>query len=177
MISSLVALIQLITGLTIAVDPPSWIRQSGHLQKLDKKDIETKVKKVESRLWSWSPSRNGNGNGEEEVGLLENENENGIDENSGTRETSTQLTISELLSISFGEKSEGYDGSSNNPYKKGLSMILFTQIFQQLGGVNAVLYFSTGILTNVLSDGKNGGFAIGAKEVGVVITVSTIDVR
>ncbi|PWN32476.1 general substrate transporter [Meira miltonrushii] len=42
--------------------------------------------------------------------------------------------------------------------RKGTRMIIFTQMAQQLSGINAVLYYSTGILSDVL---KNGG---GSKE-------------
>lgn len=190
MISALVALSQLVLGLTLAVDPPSWIKELGNQKKsgsgnLGRKEIETKVSKIERKLWKTDAinrdrDRDGDQN-EESVGLLQEDelDRNGIEPS--TSSSSSQLKISEVLSIAFFKTnntqvtSERSNGREENPYRKGLCLILFTQIAQQFGGVNAVLYFSTGILTNVLSDGKGGdgkGLTIGAKEVGVVITVS-----
>jgi SP family facilitated glucose transporter-like MFS transporter 3 len=64
--------------------------------------------------------------------------------------------------------------------RRGTLLIIFTQMAQQLSGVNAVLYFSTGILSDVFKGGpsdrgslavfeSNNGDAI-AKQIGLGIT-------
>lgn len=48
-------------------------------------------------------------------------------------------------------------------YRKGLSIILLTQVAQQLSGVNAILYYSTGILATLMPGA--------ARYIGLLITV------
>lgn len=58
---------------------------------------------------------------------------------------------------------EGPPPAAPTPLPGGLSVILLTQLAQQLSGVNAILYYSTGILAGVLHGA--------ARYVGVGITV------
>ncbi|UZJ53928.1 hypothetical protein CBS101457_003248 [Exobasidium rhododendri] len=62
--------------------------------------------------------------------------------------------------------------------RMGTMMIIFTQMAQQLSGVNAVLYFSTGILSDVFkgSDGGQGGQGSDtiAKQISLGITLVNV---
>lgn len=74
------------------------------------------------------------------------------------------------LALTFGTLSGKQD-----EIRKGTRMIIFTQMAQQLSGINAVLYYSTGILSDVLKNGGGGGSKDDddktAKLIGLGITV------
>lgn len=72
--------------------------------------------------------------------------------------TTTTPSISMLLQLAFSSKraSDLSSARTQGDLRRGTRMIIFTQMAQQLSGINAVLYYSTGILSDALGAGGGG---------------------
>lgn len=148
-ISSLIALIQLLLS-PFALESPSNSNDSDSIKK---------------RLWYTSASSSMRQGGREVEDPLLTPEEPDADTGSEIH-PEKQYSISSLLKLACSVT------SSNNPaeehIRKGIRMIIFTQMAQQLSGINAVLYYSTGILSDVIKDGEGDRTA---RWIGLGITV------
>lgn len=172
MISSCVSVGQLLWGLLVALDGPLSIQNSGV------PNAYAKAQHVRQRLWTAVPDlpvpteaegthqaandaahsrayveagANLSDHPEQEALLPSPDN----DAEPPSAGPSQRITAKELF--------------TNPRLSPGMWMIVITQIGQQLGGVNAVLYYSTGIM-NGLFEGGEGADAI-ARTISVGITV------
>lgn len=108
---------------------------------------------IREKLWGTPPS-----NTEEGRALLLSDDE--ADDSSGESEREShrrgitrKWTVKDVVFLALWPRPIGE--AEHASLRKGIRLIIFTQIAQQLSGVNAVLYFSTGILAG-LFEGNNG---------------------
>lgn len=159
LVSSIIAALQLLLS-PLAVDAPSDVRDGA---------------RIKNRLWGVRDdalNQRGEGGAAEAESLLAPEEP---DADTGSESSSlpsrpTNVSFSTLLSAAFLSKRTA--NREQQALRRGTRMIIFTQMAQQLSGVNAVLYYSTGILSDVIKGdgaGGNGGDRI-ARWIGFGIT-------
>lgn len=168
LISACVSVGQLLWGLLVAVDGPNSIEHSGipnarHL-----------AHKVRQRLWTFVPQVPLDAGSEtayvdstpypepevtpgehpEREALLPSPSSSSAGP-AGLDDLPDPITVKDLF--------------TNSRLSPGMWMIVITQVGQQLGGVNAVLYFSTGIMSAFFEGGENADEI--ARTISVGITV------
>jgi SP family facilitated glucose transporter-like MFS transporter 3 len=147
LISAAFPLIQILLS-PLALNPPS--------------DLQGEEKeKVERQLWGSNPDGESE-QGEQEALLAEDEADadtQGSD-GSSSNTSSSVLSITDLLKVVSRPKSSSNLETSSKEHseiRKGTLVIIFSQMAQQLSGVNGVFYFSTGILSDVFKGGDSSG--------------------
>lgn len=177
-ISAAVALLQILLA-PFALDSPSDLSHQD-------------AAKARSRLWAVSlraAAEEGHGGAgdedEEEAALLAQEPDadsasdrtNSIREGDRTKQPVTMLTLLRLLIARSTVAATAVPAPQKTPLRKGVALIVFTQLAQQLSGVNAVLYYSTGILSDVfnspsvLSSSSSSSSSDLAKKIALGITL------
>ena len=159
-VSGLVSALQLVGSKVVGLESPGWLEGEGRrASAVAARDAADEVRAV---LWSpkelqyWKESRGSTGtrssNGsersdEERQGLLSGE----TDQNDASSERN-QISFPELF--------------TDPQVRPGTILLVLTQLGQQLSGINAVLYYSVGILGSILP-------AL-AGSIGILITVINI---
>ncbi|KDN38031.1 general substrate transporter [Tilletiaria anomala UBC 951] len=147
-ISAVISAAQLVCGMLFALESPRWEEEkNGDAGK-------QRAQRICAKLWSSTgaaaQSRHSSANEETEA-LLQDRSHFQSPHMPSTHETS----FADLL--------------KDSEIRPGMVLIAFTQLGQQLSGVNAVLYYSTGILGSLLKD--DNGARASARWMGVGITV------
>ncbi|PWN90981.1 general substrate transporter [Acaromyces ingoldii] len=143
LISASVALLQILLA-PLALDSPSDVDEQSAVR-------------IRSRLWAVHVARGraaaGEGEGEEEeqAALLAQEPDADTSSvSTHAEEPSQPVTMLTLVRLLVAPSTvSAVPASKKAPLRKGVALIAFTQLAQQLSGVNAVLYYSTGILSDV----------------------------
>ena len=149
-ISAIISIAQLIAGLLLAVESPRWEEDENGVPG------KTRAIRIRSKLWESSSFINARAASEDDA---REETEALLPDSSQPSAPSSRSTlrigITELL--------------KDPQVRPGMLVVAFTQIGQQLSGVNAVLYYSSSILGGVI---KGGGSPVEtARWIGVGITV------
>lgn len=159
-ISSAIALVQLLLS-PFAIECPS-----------DSKEPES----IRKKLWETIAESRQGSNGHDQAREVEEplltpeepDADSGSHDSASLHSSQSQHTVFSLLRLAF---SFGTQNGEQDVIRKGTRMIIFTQMAQQLSGVNAVLYFSTGILSDVFQKGSGENDDKTAKWIGLGITV------
>lgn len=157
-VSGLVSVLQLVGSNTVGLESPGWLegeaRSGSAVAASDAADEVRALLWSPKELQSWKESRgsagrsNGNGDRDEErQGLLA---ENSQDEPSSSERT--QIGLTSLF--------------TDPQVRPGAILLILTQLGQQLSGINAVLYYSVGILDSILPSL--------AGSIGILITIINI---
>lgn len=174
-ISSFVSVGQLLWGLLVAVDGPLSIENSGV------SNARTKAQQVRQRLWTVVPDAPSSADtpAESTPGSGATASSTAYVENSpDLRDNPEQEAL--LGSNNDDAASQTEEDDLPNPIttkdlfthpriRPGMLMIVITQVGQQLGGVNAVLYYSTGIMGGLFQGGEGADQV--ARKISVGITV------
>ncbi|SJX61737.1 related to VPS73-protein involved in vacuolar protein sorting [Sporisorium reilianum f. sp. reilianum] len=158
-VSGLVSVLQLVGSRTVGVESPGWLEGEGRSgSAMAASDAADEVRALlwsPKELQSWKESRGstsgrGANNGDEErQGLLTDSTTNPT---SASADQTTKVGLSTLFTDAH--------------IRRGATLIILTQFGQQLSGINAVLYYSVGILGAILP-------AL-AGSIGILITVINI---
>lgn len=138
-------------------------------------DLEGEARRhVERRLWGTGFAEQPS---QEAEALLGEADADTSSQSAAVGPPSKPLTISDLLTLIVKPYSVSVAMQvaprERKALQRGTLLIIFTQMAQQLSGVNAVLYFSTGILSDVFQ-GQGRGDVEGdktAKQIGLAITL------
>nr|CDI52525.1 related to VPS73-protein involved in vacuolar protein sorting [Melanopsichium pennsylvanicum 4] len=159
--SGLVSLLQLVATYSVGLESPGWLEGEGKAVVGSGTVARDRADEIRSMLWSakevqsWKEGRSSGGarTDEERQGLLAGDSEY-EDTNSTANRSSERHQV-------------GLMGLFKDPeVKPGAILIVLTQLGQQLSGINAVLYYSVGILGSILP-------AL-AGSIGILITVINI---
>ncbi|EPQ28802.1 uncharacterized protein PFL1_03605 [Pseudozyma flocculosa PF-1] len=155
--SALISATQLLAGFVVAVESPGWLQGEGRKSGSDQQADE-----VRRLLWSakeLDAHREDTGRRTAPSGAeAEADADADVDERQGLlADGSGSGQHSAHSSVSLREI------FTDPAIRPGTLMVVFTQLAQQLSGVNAVLYYSTGILSTILPSL--------AGSIGILITV------
>lgn len=174
-ISSFISMGQLLWGLLVAVDGPLSIENSRV------PNARTKAQQVRQRLWTVAPNTPTSADTPAESAPDQGASASSsayVENSPDVRDNPEQEAL--LGSNNDEAASQTEDDDVPSPIttkdlfthpriRPGMLMIVITQIGQQLGGVNAVLYYSTGIMGGLFQGGE-GADEI-ARKISVGITI------
>ena len=154
-ISALVSVCQLVAGVLFALESPRWEEEENARNGGRKRAQRIRAKLYLQGAAGVDASAD-SGDASETEALLGDLPAAQDSTDPGSSSTQTQVSLTSLI--------------KDPEIRPGFLVIALTQIGQQLSGVNAVLYYSTGILGSVLKSGGEDA-AANAKLIGVGITV------
>ncbi|KAJ9478266.1 putative metabolite transport protein [Pseudozyma hubeiensis] len=153
-VSGVLSVVQLVGSMTVGLESPGWLEGEGRDGPVvgDEADEVRKVLWSAKEVQSWKESRGSTGNtgrnaDEERQGLLSDDQDHNL--------------------VSGSDQKVGLTTLFSDPQlRPGTLLVILTQLGQQLSGINAVLYYSVGILGSILPSL--------AGSIGILITLINI---
>lgn len=161
-VSGVLSVLQFVGSYSVGLESPGWLEGEGK-SVVGSSEVTAKdaADDVRAQLWStkelqsWKESRGSSGSrttaDEERQGLLSESNTDSGDAVNPSSERD-QIGLTDLF--------------SDAEVRPGTILVILTQLGQQLSGINAVLYYSVGILGSILPSL--------AGSIGILITVINI---